>query len=203
MAEHVSNDGSASKAGSARPTRRDLLVGGGALAVGAGVAAVGMAAPASAVAVPSIPVYQPYGPVRYFDSRDPDGGGPLSNGDAAVIGPTVPPPATEVAWLFNLTVADTTGAGYLAVFSDDLSSWPGNSSINWFESNQIIANNVFTAIGTVDGGVVVLAGGGSTNFVLDLVGKSILTPVSGITSFSTAPASGAAEKGVVRSRYRY
>jgi len=141
--------------------------------------------------------------VRYFDSRDPGGGGPLAGGDGTVITPISTPPASEVAWLFNLTIADTTGAGFLAVFSEDLSVWPGNSSINWFESNQITANNVFTAIGVVDGGVVVLAGGGSTNFVLDLVGKSILTPVSGTAAFSAAPTSAAAERGVVKSRYRY
>ena len=54
------------------------------------------------------------------------------------------------------------------MFSADI-SWPGNSSINWFGPNQLLANNVYTAFRPSDAGVTLICGGGgTTDFVLDL-----------------------------------
>jgi hypothetical protein len=43
-------------------------------------------------------------------------------------------PKTATAVLTNLTVTNTAGAGFLAMFSAAV-SYPGNSSINWFADN--------------------------------------------------------------------
>ncbi len=137
----------------------------------AGAAAVGLAQPASATTTP-VPVYTPITPIRVYDTRDGDG--PLTSGFYTTLTPNSPPPATELAYLYNLTVTGTVSTGYLAVFSSDV-GWPGNSSINWFGTGQLLANNVFTGFAT-DGSINVLCGGGgSTDFVLDLVAMSVVT----------------------------
>ena len=166
-----------------RPRRRDLLIGGGVAAAAAGVAAVGLAPPASATGTESLPVFTPVTPSRYFDSRD--GAGPIGSGEHGTITPSSPFPPDLVAILFNLTVTGTTTTGFLSIFPDDV-SWPGTSNINWFGPNQILANNVFTGFGS-DGGIVVLCGGGgSTDFVLDVVGMSVTTDVVTPASISAA-----------------
>ncbi len=176
------------------PRRRDLLVGGGIMAAAAGVAAVGLAQPASATGTASLPVFSPITPLRYFDTRD--GSGPIGSGEQGEITPDSAFPVNWVALLFNLTVTATTTTGYLSIFPSDV-AWPGTSSINWFGPNQILANNVFTGFKTEDGGIEVLCGGGgSTDFVLDLVGVSLTTDV---VTPATRSAGGiqTAPKGVV------
>ena len=175
------HEDSESGVASSRPSRRDLIVGGGALAAAAGVAAVGMASPASALAAPQVPVYTPLAPDRFYDSRDGDG--PLPAGYYVTIAPDGGWPPSYQAVCFNLTVVNTVGAGYVAAFPDD-GPWHGNSSINWFTSNQIVANNVFTGFGP-DGGVNFLGGVNQTDFVLDVVAASILTDVSSPTALSS------------------
>jgi hypothetical protein len=172
------NDEIEGQTSAGRPRRRDLLIGGGALAA-ATVATVAVASPASAVAAPQVPVYMPAGPQRVYDSRDGDG--PLFSSEGRIIGPTDTLDPSILAFTFNLTVTGTTGTGFLAVFPADI-QWPGNSSINWFGPNQILANNVFTAF-DMDGNItVLLGGGGSTDFVLDIVAVSQLVDVTTPTS---------------------
>ncbi len=81
-------------------------------------------------------------------------------------------PTTATAVLTNLTIVDTIGEGFLAMFSAGV-TWPGNSSINWFGSSQILANNATSAF-QVSGSaanVAVLCGGvGSTDFLVDVLG---------------------------------
>lgn len=158
------------------PRRRDLLVGGGIMAAAAGVAAVGLAQPASATGTASLPVFTPITPLRYFDTRDPDGPGPIASGESGALTPDTPFPANWVALLFNLTVTATITTGYLSIFPNDV-AWPGTSSINWFGPNQILANNVFTGFDSLGAINVLCGGGGSTDFVLDLVGVSLTTDV--------------------------
>jgi hypothetical protein len=171
---------------SSRPRRRDLIVGGGALAAAAGVAAVGMASPASAVGPVQVPVYQPYGPLRIYDSRDPGSGGLLHAGYVRTLTPGSPPPVTDMAYTYNLTVTDTEGAGYLAIYPSDI-PYPGTSSINWYTGNQIVANNVFTAFAS-DGSIDVFCGVGNTQFVLDLVAISSVIDIAVPASISAVAA---------------
>jgi hypothetical protein len=177
-------------AGGARPRRRDLLLKGGALAAAATAAtAAGVvgAGSASAVTGPFAPLYLPFGPQRVYDSRNGDG--PLPSNFERTLTQDSAPPATDLAYLFNLTVTGTTGTGFLGMFSADI-GWPGNSSINWFGPNQLLSNNVYTAFRPSDAGVTVICGGGgSTDFVMDLCAILTNTDLSTITSIQAELAS--------------
>jgi len=70
--------------------------------------------------------------------------------------------------VLNLTIAETEGSGFVAVFPANI-AWPGNSSINWTAGNQIIANGVITAIDPA-GQIKILAGGARTQVILDRIG---------------------------------
>lgn len=83
-------------------------------------------------------------------------------------------PAEAVAVTYNLTVDDTLGAGYLALYPVDI-DWPGNSSINWTTSRTTLANGGTVAIGDwggVVGGIEVYNGLSSpgTHFIIDITG---------------------------------
>ena len=124
-------------------------------------------------------------PLRVYDSRS--GTGPAATGDGPVApgqertidltsgfrtGSTDPVdavPAAATAAALNLTVVDTTGSGFLAVFSAD-QAYPGTSNINWSGSNQILANFAVAAT-SLAGAVRLHAGGtGVTNVVVDVSG---------------------------------
>ena len=115
-------------------------------------------------------VFVPLSPVRAYDSRDPGAGGRLSPGVSRTVsvaaGGAVPAAASAVS--YNLTVADTVNAGYLAVVRGDVSTPPISSAINWSASNQIFANS--TVVGVADRAVRVTAGANPTNFIIDING---------------------------------
>ena len=115
---------------------------------------------------------------RAFDSRDgrqpiPGGGakGNLPKGGTRTIDLTVATglPADARAAIINLTVTDTTGPGYLSVYSGDasVSGAPTFSHINWTSSGQTIAN---TTTVTVDGGKVTVYAAQSTHVIIDVIG---------------------------------
>jgi hypothetical protein len=115
-------------------------------------------------------------PVRVIDTRS--NGGPI-NGNTGqertihIFAANAP----VVAMLSNLTVVDTTGSGYLAMFAADVAWDPANpfSSMNWFTTNQITANCVASAIDNSTGNIKVRAGGtGTTNFIIDITGVWVL-----------------------------
>lgn len=85
-------------------------------------------------------------------------------------------PSNAVAVTYNLTVTDTTGAGYAAIYPVDI-DWPGNSSINWTGPATTVANGGTVAIGDyldVIGGVEVYIGPDlpsvSTHYLIDITG---------------------------------
>ena len=70
--------------------------------------------------------------------------------------------------LVNLTITQTIAAGFLSAFPADI-TWPGTSSVNWFQSNQDTANLV--VVGTdSQGGMNLYCGAGQTHVVVDLQG---------------------------------
>jgi hypothetical protein len=106
------------------------------------------------------------GQQRLYDSRTT--GGRLSSGQTRVISlgiPTVP----IRAWLLNLTITETAGTGYLQLYSNAMPSPPQTSSVNWFTSNQNAANSVMTAADSIGNVRVTAGGGGSTQFIVDLL----------------------------------
>jgi hypothetical protein len=143
--------------------RHLLMAGGAAAAVAAAGATVLGAGPASAV--PLVPVLAPVSPVRLFDSRE-SVLGPIANGYTDTLTGSS---TTYLAFLLNVTVVDTQGFGWITVFSADLTSVPGTSTLNWYGPNQTMVNTAYTYIRASDAGIKVnCGGGGQANYVLDL-----------------------------------
>jgi len=116
---------------------------------------------------PLVPVSPP---VRVLDTRT--NGGPLGNNaqrDVTVIGTfgssVIPSGISSV--LCNLTAAEPTGAGFLAMFEQN-TTWSGTSNLN-FNPGQDISNNATSAVST-SGKVTVRNGGPATNFIIDVFG---------------------------------
>jgi len=107
---------------------------------------------------------------RLYDSRPPSSDGKLEPGEDRLI--SLGTVGARSA-LFNLTVTGTEGAGgYVGAYSAAISSWPGNSSINWFGASQNLANGVTCA---VDGtGKIKLHGGeNNTHVIVDIIGSFV------------------------------
>ena len=105
---------------------------------------------------------------RAYDSRAT--GGPLAAGQTRTVNLSTAGgvPAGATGALVNLTVTETSGAGYLTIFAAGL-AFPGTSNINWSASGQTLANN---ATSGMDGSaqVSVFCGGGQTQFIIDVAG---------------------------------
>jgi len=104
---------------------------------------------------------------RVLDTRDP---GPLTGklgpNEERVVDLGITGARTAV---INLTVTQTGGAGYVAVFPANI-TWPGNSSINWYEPNSDLANGVVVALDPT-GKIKIRGGGGAnTHVVIDRIG---------------------------------
>lgn len=123
-------------------------------------------------------------PLRAYDSRPGGGGatgadGAIVSGAARVVslaqgrlngsGALPAIPAGSTGALLTVTLTETTGGGYLAVYSNALANWPGNSSLNWYANGQVLANTVVSAIDSSQR-IKVLSGGPSTQFIIDVVG---------------------------------
>lgn len=70
--------------------------------------------------------------------------------------------------LFNLTVTDTVGAGFVSCFPAGV-SWPGNSSVNWSGPNENVANGVLCGLDG-NGRLIVRGGVNATHVVVDRLG---------------------------------
>jgi len=119
-------------------------------------------------------------PVRCYDSRAGQAPtdvtkGSLPAGQTRTIDVThnsTGVPTTAHAVLVNVAVVDTVSVGFLSMFSAGV-TWPGTSSMNWFGSSQVLANNATSAFQASGGAanVSVLCGGtGSTDFFVDVLG---------------------------------
>jgi hypothetical protein len=109
------------------------------------------------------------GEPRVLDTRLP---GPLTGklgpGEERVVPLGLAGARTAV---INLTITETVGAGFVAVFPANI-AWPNNSSINWSASNQNVANGVITAVdGT--GSIKIRGGANPTHVVIDRIGFMI------------------------------
>jgi hypothetical protein len=157
--------------------RRKLFRLAGAAGVGGAAVAAGLATPAGAVTAGRS--FYPITPYRSYDSRN-DNVVLLTNEEFDVdlitdeFGDLVIPVETA-AVTYNLTIAATTGQGFLGVFPADF-NWPGNSSINWWQSGLLLANGGTTSLGfspviNRPGSVGLhCGGGGSTAFIIDVTG---------------------------------
>jgi hypothetical protein len=73
--------------------------------------------------------------------------------------------------VINLTITETVGGGFVAVFPAGI-EWPKNSSINWSVSNQNIANGVITGVDSA-GAIKIRGGANPTHVVIDRIGFMI------------------------------
>ena len=118
-------------------------------------------------------------PCRLLDTRSQEGGAaPVpSNSDrvldvVAVTPCGVSPFATALA--INVTVTQTSGQGYLTVYSADLANPPPTSTLN-FTANQTRANNAIVML-SADGKLKlrpVIQPSGSTHLIVDVMGYFI------------------------------
>lgn len=138
---------------------------------------VGYVAPA----VP--PAFFPIAPKRVYDSRFVAPLGPLAsatnrvilvaNGyatDSATLDLPNVVPAGATAIAYNVTIANTIGAGYLSVNPGDATVL-GGSSINWFTSGLSLANGLVVKL-DANRQIKVFCGpgGGSADFIIDVLG---------------------------------
>jgi hypothetical protein len=137
------------------------------------------AAPISTQAIGGGYIFVPINPYRSFDSRliGPLPGGYVDRFSVLTdIYGVQRIPDDAVAVTYNLTVTDTMGSGFAAIYPIDI-DWPGNSSINWTAPGTTVANGGTVAIGnflSVTGGVEVYIGPD-----LDSVGTHYLIDITG------------------------
>ena len=142
-----------------------------------GLRSVERAVAAADVQALATPVaFQAIAPYRSFDSRNSSA--PLPSGSEPVLTPwrdvdgVQRIPNDVAAVTFNLTVTETSGSGFVAVYPFG-SSFPGVSSINWSVSGATVANNgtVRTGEGVGIGRHIrALVAGGRTHVILDVTG---------------------------------
>ena len=121
--------------------------------------------------VPSM--YVPDVPTRLADTRSGSGfqaaGETLAPGATLnlQVGGTFAVLAEADAAVLNITVTDTTAAGFLSVWPSDQTR-PTTSSLNW-TAGETVANRVVVDLGT-SGGISLYNSGGSTDVVVDADG---------------------------------
>jgi len=111
---------------------------------------------------PPVQAFTPVTLVRVLDTRLT--GGKLGPDEERVIALGLP--AMVRGAVINLTVTETEGAGYVAVFPA-YANYAGTSSINWSAGGQNIANGVITAVDE-SGQVKIRGGVNRTHVVIDL-----------------------------------
>jgi hypothetical protein len=127
------------------------------------------------------PLYVLSQPIRLYDSRTPHIGGttrngPISSGENRPISIEIGnddqlvelPVAGVRAAMINLTITETVGSGFLAVGNPAPDGTRTTSNINWSSPGQTLANLAVTTL-FEDNLTVFAGGGGSTNFIVDLM----------------------------------
>ena len=127
--------------------------------------------------------YTPYGPTRLLDTRNGTGA-PVAKvrpGESAKVqvGGNGGIPADVTAVVLNVTVTDTTAAGYITAY-DDGDIRPDTSNLN-YTAHSTVANQVIVQPGA-DGAVDLYNGGsGSVDLIADIAGYFTTNPSSGYT----------------------
>ena len=132
---------------------------------------------------PTTPLsFFPISPKRAYDSRFVAPLGPLLNNVNRVISVAnsyltgtgtletsniIPVGAQAIA--YNITIANTVTSGFLSVNPGDAAT-PGGSSINWFTSGLSLANGLVVKLDASRQIKVFCGGGGSTDFIIDILG---------------------------------
>jgi hypothetical protein len=116
--------------------------------------------------------FHPISPSRVFDSRS---GALLSPGSARSVSitsvlPVQDPPLVATAATVNITITGTgASSGYLTAYPTG-SAAPNASIINWSGINQTTANGATIALGPGTNSFQLLAAGGPTHVIVDVMG---------------------------------
>ena len=150
----------------ARRGRRSFLKS-GAAATSAAVGTTLLMGQQPAAAEQIVPLYLPVTPTRIYDSRNSLG--PISAGQLRTL--YKGPADYDYAYCLNVTITDTVGSGWLALYEAG-TPWSGASSIGWYTSGQGLSNNALTQIRASDSGIEIRCGGGGgrTQFIIDIIG---------------------------------
>lgn len=105
-------------------------------------------------------------PVRAYDSRRSDGH--IRSGVVRNVRLTGVPTGATAATV-SLTITQTTATGYLSLYRAG-TAWPGTSNLNWFAAGQTFAVTTVAAVNSASTVAVRGGGGGSTQFILDVIG---------------------------------
>ena len=139
--------------------------------------------PATPPAPVPLPTLHFVTPTRVFDSREglPDKG-PIAAGQNRTIGVAdgraiaggavtavglVPSGATGIA--YNLTIVNTIGQGYLSM-NPGGNTTVTSSAVNWYASGQVVASGSVVGVNAARQVTIIAGGGGSTDFLIDVVG---------------------------------
>ena len=139
-------------------------------------------------------------PQRVFDSRDPDGGGPISADAPRTVDITgggaidLPDDATAVA--YNITVTGQTASGYATVTPGNVEVAPNSSTINWIRPQQTVANGYTVGLDSSEEVKIFVGGTGSAQAIIDVVGYYAAAS-DGSLFVATAPARVFASNGPV------
>lgn len=71
--------------------------------------------------------------------------------------------------LVSVALAQTSGLGFMGIYSYDLPTWPGTSNITWFGDNQILSCTTISAVDS-SSRIKLRGGGPSTHVILDVLG---------------------------------
>ncbi len=114
-----------------------------------------------------VPLY----PTRLFDTRNGDAGGAVPSGDGVIASIAYGfdlPVSALTAGLYNVTVTQPAGHGFITVFPDGLASVPNVSNVNYSEG-QTVPNAVLAPM--TDGKEIFYNGGtAATHLVVDFFG---------------------------------
>ena len=163
-----------------------------------------------AATAPQGGVLNPITPVRAYDSRNVAGGRLAAGATATIpVAAAAGLPAGASAIAYNITAANTTAGGYLAVAPGN-SSPAGSSSVNWTRPGDVVANGLIVGVDE-RGAIRVQAGPSGADFIVDVVGYYTpavatpqgakffpLTPERAYDSRSAQPAKGALPAGSSR-----
>ncbi len=116
-------------------------------------------------------------PVRVYDSRAGNAPnnvtkGKLANATSRTIDCTNNAsgvPAAATAALVNVTVVNTSAAGFLALYKAGI-PYPGTSTINWDHTNQVSANTTVVALAGAAQAAAYVPANSSTDFLVDVIG---------------------------------
>jgi hypothetical protein len=112
-------------------------------------------------------------PARIYDSRK-DAAGKLAANTERIVSlastaSVAAVPAGAVAAMFNITIVNTVGSGFLTAYSAALATLPPTSNVNWFAKDQTHANLAISAVDQT-ARIKLYAGVNVTDVIIDVLG---------------------------------